>query len=197
MKKILITTILICSATNTFANTNGTSHGILFGLGLANIDQDVADKTAVDESALSIRIGWEYRRSDYIFGAGISGLVYDDSAEFSERVIDQFGNIDTADSTANAFNFYVEGGYEYALTPYLYADFLGGYEKVLSSSRSISNCEDCFDIDIDIDAGLYVNPRLTVILDSTVFFSLGYQHYLGGDIDNNIMLSIGIGARNH
>lgn len=203
MNKLLITTMLTCTFTSGFANSSEhlnpaeSSHGFMFGLGQANFDKQVAIENGIDDSALSIRLGYEYRKTDYIFAGGITGLVYDDSDEFNQTVIDQFGNVSTAESSADAFGFYVEGGYEYPINSYAYADFMGGYEQIFSSSRSISNCSNCIDQDIDVDAGLYINPRLSVILDNSVFFSLGYQHYLGGDIENNIMLSIGMGARQH
>jgi len=216
MKKGLMISMLICSTasiadtseatsenynasedTNENYTTSGASSGFIFGVGLANIDPDVAANAQVDESAVSIRIGWEYRPSDYIIGAGISGLIYDDKADYDQLVIDQYGNTSTEKSSADAFGFYIEGGYEYSINPYFYTDFIGGYEQTLDSSRAISNCGDCYDSDIDVDAGLYINPRITIIFQSTAFLSLGYQHYLNGDIDNNIMLNIGFGAQQH
>ena len=183
--------------TNENYNACEASNGFIFGVGLANIDPDVAANAQVDDSAVSIRVGWEYRQSDYIFGAGIGGLIYDDKADYDQLVVDQYGNISTEESSADAFSFYIEGGYEYSINPYFYTDFIGGYEQTLVSSRAISNCGNCYDSDIDVDAGLYINPRLTIIFQSTAFLSLGYQHYLNGDIDNNIMLNIGFGAQQH
>lgn len=202
MKKLLMTAVIACTAVSGFATAEEqtsvakTSHGFMLGVGNASFTETSAVDNYIDDSALSIRLGYEYRTGDYLFGAGFSGFIYDDSASFSQTVIDQYGNISTADSSSDAINLYIEGGYEYPLNEYFYAGFLGGYEQVLSSSRAISNCSDCASSDINIDAGFYINPRLTVILDS-FYFSLGYQHYLNGDVENNIMLSVGMGAKQH
>ena len=161
------------------------------GLGQANIDGEEAFGQGIEDSALYIRLGLEFQRSSWLYGFGLSGLIYDDNAEFSQTVRDQFGNISTADSSAEAFDLYGEVGYRYMFSTATYLDFFTGYEQVLTSGRSISNCTDCYDDDIDIDSGLYLMPRLQFETQGGYIFSLSYRQYLSGDLENAIAFTIG------
>lgn len=161
------------------------------GLGRASIDSEKASQQGVEDSALYIRLGVEMQRSHWLYDFGLSGLIYDDNAEFRQTVRDQFGNISTADSTAQAFDLFGEAGYRYLLSPNSSMDFFAGYEQMLTSGRSISNCSNCYDEDINIDSGLYVMPRLQFETETGFTFTLLYRQYLSGDLASAIALTIG------
>jgi hypothetical protein len=161
------------------------------GLGQASIDGQKAFAGGVEDSALYIRLGMEFQRSSWLYGVGISGLIYDDNADFSQTVQDQFGNISTADSSAEAFDLYGEFGYRYLLATRAYLDFITGYEQMLTSGRSISNCSNCYDEDIDIDSGFYLMPRLQFETEGGFTFSLLYRQYFTGDLESAVVFAIG------
>lgn len=161
------------------------------GLGQASIDGQKAFAGGVEDSALYIRLGVEFQRSSWLYGVGLSGLLYDDNAEFSQTVRDLSGNISTADSSANAFDLYGEVGYRYLLATRSYLDFMTGYEQVLTSGRSIPNCSNCYDEDIDIDSGFYLMPRLQFETEGGFTFSFMYRQYVTGDLESAVVFTFG------
>lgn len=191
---VIFGTILLGLSTVAVADNQWSSRNRLAwfgGLGSASLDSQAAAEEGIEDSALYIRLGVEFQRSHILYGVGLSGLFYDDNAEFSQTVEDLFGDVSTEDSTAEAFDLFGEVGYRYMLSAGSYMDFFGGYEHVLSSERSISNCSNCFEEDIDIESGVYLMPRYQYETEGGYLFTLLYRQYVSGDMENAIALTIG------
>ncbi|MEM9102302.1 MAG: hypothetical protein AAGB12_08255 [Pseudomonadota bacterium] len=169
-----------------------TTHTLYFSLGQAYLDSEKSTAEGVEDSALSIRIAWEGSRDSWVFGAGLSGLIYSDNRDFNQSVVDQFGNYSSASSDAQSVSLFGEVGYRYTLSQQATVEFLGGYEAVMSSSRSISNCSNCLSEDIELDSGMFIGPRVTYRWSNGVKVYLLWNQHLSGDIESNIMLSLGL-----
>jgi hypothetical protein len=191
---VIVFSVVTFFSTAAFAETTQQSSNRwnwYLALGKAAFDEEKAQQEFIEDSAWSIRIAGGYQKSSLLFGFGLSGFFYDDNKQFSQTVQDQYGTVSTADSSADSVNLFGEMGYRFSLTDQFYFDFLGGYEQVLSSKRSISNCSDCYDENIDIKSGLYLLPRLQYKLESGFNFALSYQQNFTGDVKNVVLFSIG------
>ncbi|MEW6990264.1 outer membrane beta-barrel protein [Colwelliaceae bacterium 6441] len=192
---VLISTKALAFDENLPLESNELQHRYYFSLGTTNIDSEVADQELIDDSATYIRIGWEGKKqlenNAIIFGAGISGLLYSDNAKFKQEVKSTFGKHSTASSSAESFGAYAELGYYHSLNERADLGVFAGYDFAFSSSRSISNCSDCKSEDIDVDTGLYIMPKVKFAINQNWSLSLGYHHYLSGDVENTIAISVG------
>ncbi len=159
-------------------------NGFNFSIGRVSFDEEVATEEGVEDSATYWRLGWQRQSGQALFGAGISGYLYSDDEGFDQYVEDSSGDEFTADSSAVAINMYFEGGYSHNLNENISLEILGGLEQVLSSERSIPNCSNCREEDIDLNAGLYVTPRIRFSTDGSFSFSMAYHQYLNGDTEN-------------
>lgn len=167
------------------------SSGFYGSIGTVSIDEKVAYMEGIGDSATYWKFGWEQRNIDWIWGVGISGYLYDDKYEFSQQTQDNFGNKKDSESSATAFNAYLEGGYRYIVNQNFDVALLAGYEAVLSSDRGIGLCTNCYSEDIDVSAGLYAQPRMTYTWDNGWYGALGYNAYFGGDVSNALMITLG------
>lgn len=165
---------------------------IYLALGKVTIDSEAANKENIKDTASYIRLGFEILRNPWLFGGGLSGIFYSDEVGFSQTVVDQFGTVSKAESSADSFNLYGESGYSYSLANFLKVELLAGYELVLSSSRSIANCSNCASQDIEIDAGFYLNPRIRFVIKNNYTLSLSAHKFMVGDLKNVFSLGFGI-----
>ena len=175
-----------------FADDHRKPFGAYIAVGLTGLDDDAALEEGVDDSLFSVKLGVEMYRSAWVLGGGFSVFFYDDNEEFKQAVEDIGGDVSTEDSSAMATNLFVESGYRHVFAENVFADLLAGYEYVVSSERSISNCRDCFEEDIEISSGFYLAPRFQFKKENGVTISLIYQQHLSGDVDNSIMLAVGV-----
>lgn len=160
-------------------------------LGRASFD-DAVQQEGIGSSALSWRFGLERQQGNWIYGGGLSGFSYDDRESFSQDVTSNWGDDSRADSTASSFNLYFEGGYSHPLNETVSLELLGGIELVASSSRSISNCTNCREEDIDVTSGPYIQPRVTFHLKNDWYWGASYNQYFGGDAKGSFMANVGL-----
>lgn len=195
LRKMVAASIFVCLPALATASDDvkSTDTGVMWyaGIGQVAIDSASATRGKIKDSATYIRLAVEGRSQGWLYGGGISGYFYSDKNKFSQGVEDQFGNRSTEDSSASAVNLYGEAGIAYPVSASMSADFLAGYEFVAESSRAISNCTDCASEDIDVDAGVYVAPRIRYQVGDKFTMSLSYQQYLTGDVENAIALYFG------
>ncbi|WP_111978982.1 porin family protein [Algibacillus agarilyticus] len=167
------------------------STGFHGSLGSVSLDAKAAYIGEVKDSATYWRLGWENHTDSFIWGTGLSGYLYSDKAGFTVRTEGAFGGESDSDSSATAFNGYIEGGYKYAVNDVFSVALLAGYELVLTSDRSVGYCSDCPSEDIDMDAGVYLQPRATFQFGNDWYASLDYNAYMSGDVESAVMLSVG------
>ena len=157
--------------------------------GFINIDETVAVNEAIDDSAFYLNGGWEGHKGNFAYSVGASGYFLSDNDSFSQEVEDAFGNRSTASSDANAFGLFGELGYNYGFESGDKAfEIMAGAEAIWAD-RGIANCSNCYSEDIDLSSGLYIKPRFRFYNENGFIFSVGYHHYLSGDLDNGFSLS--------
>lgn len=174
------------------SNPNSLHYEFSFSYAQSDLDTERATAALLDSEADHYELGfnairpWNTYGDAWLFGAAIGFYSYDDNGGFSQLVRDEYdGSIRRLSSDAGATAVDVSGGYRFSAAPRLSLDFLLGYRHLFSSERSISNCENCAEEDIDIDGGTYVSPRATLWFSQ---FGIGayYQHGLSGDIENSV-----------
>ena len=121
---------------------------------------------------------------------GLGLIFYDDNASFSQTVqgagIFNSGDISTESSDAQGILYFVEAGPKYSFID----DTLLGFAKVgvsgLSSDRSIPNCSDCYEENIDIDAGMYLQLGIAYQFETWELL-LKYNSYTGDEGLDNVV----------
>lgn len=173
---------------------NGIAYGteysrIIVTLGRTRIDKATAQQEYIDDNATSLRLGWEHASSAFIKGLGLNMYFYSDQAGFSQRVENVWsGKTSTQESDAAGIALYGEVGYAFPIADNVTLDMLGGIEIDISSERTIPNCTDCYEQDIDVSPGLYVTPRIRFHNSESVSFGLSYQYFISGDFNSTPMI---------
>ncbi len=152
-----------------------------------NIDNNKARSEGVDDTAYAIGFSADYIINQYLSASlGSSIIIYDDEESFTETVqvvggIDD-GDIETADSSANAIQIYAGLGPQFFFGNKSNAYFKAhaGLSNILQSERSIGNCSDCREEDIDIDSGAYIQASLGYQFKK-LNFSAQYTQYANED----------------
>lgn len=155
-----------------------------------NIDPEVASREWIEDSANALALGAEYYvpNSMLTLGGGFEFLAYSDKADFSQRVEDIYGDTRSESSDASAAAAYAEVGLNFPLDAMFITAKLGA-NTLFSSSRSISNCEDCYEDDIDINGGAYLQAQFGTVI-GWAELSLVYKHYLSGDLESAAGVSL-------
>ncbi len=162
------------------------SNGFNVAVGQVSLDEETSLREGVEDSAFYMRFGWEGQSNKFVYGAGMSAYVYSDNEGFEQLVEEYDGDISRADSSAVAINLFFEGGYSHAVNEAVSFEGIAGFEPTISSERSIGNCTNCYEEDIDIGGGLYISPRVRFGGENTFSFLLAYHQYLTGDVDNGL-----------
>jgi hypothetical protein len=168
--------------------THGSSHHSWgFSLQTMSIDEKVAASNLIDDSMQSVNVYWQGKKSNLLVAAGIGLLMMDDNGSYDVDVMTYNGRRDSREAEAGGISFFIEGGYRHAIEK-LNFDVLVGMEQI-RADRSVDNCSNCPDEDIDIDAGLYFKPRIGYQFTDMFWMDLSYSSYVNGDISNNIGLA--------
>ena len=160
--------------------------------GEITINSATALKEGVEDTATYFLFAMEsFTKKPWIFGGGLSFIQYSDNKGFSQPVVDQNGQSSTASSNAGAVSIFGNLGVGATYWNAVSTDLLIGYEFTVESDRTISNCTDCATVDIDINMGAYINPRLRFHASNGFTIALAYRQYLTGDIENSVDLLLG------
>ena len=167
-----------------------------FGLGVSYflLDQENADEQEIGDTAFSLDLYASYYFTpQFAASAGIGFMQLDDKNKFTElvEVTDLFGtDIETATSEAKGIHYYGELLFiaTNASSPVQFKVGLG-FGSVASADRSINNCSNCTEIDIDLTGGAYATASVyTGIADGKYNVGLGARQYFSGDIKNTATL---------
>lgn len=155
-------------------------------------DDEQAWDQGIDKNAFALGFAAEYATaSDNILSLGMSFIFYNDNDEFAQYVEDNWGDVDYEESSASAISVFAEYGprYRFGADNLSFFTVRGGVSGVFLSERSIDYCSNCYSEDIDIDGGFY---GVLGIGRSTshVDFSLQFQPYFTGDIDNVLRFKV-------
>ncbi len=156
------------------------------------INPDIAQREGVEDSAYGVTVEAGYALSEWFdVDAGLSLLMYDDNESFSQTVQSYFGGISHEDSEASGLLYYVEAGPRWspADSGLVLSAKLG--IAGLDSDRSIPNCSDCYEENIDIEAGSYAQLSMAYRFESWELV-MKYNSYFGDEgLDNMVR----VGAR--
>jgi len=161
--------------------------GFYGSVGLVSLETQNSAAGYIDDSATYFKLGWEQHQQQWIWGAGLSVYLYSDNAGFTQETTEG-----DKESGASSVNGYLEGGYKYSLNDHVSLSILAGYEQVFASSREIGMCYDCHSEDIDMSAGLYIQPRASYLGDNDWYVTAAYNSYLSGDVEGSLFLTVGV-----
>lgn len=183
----LFSTGALSQENNASANSyNPTKWSYNLGVSSVSLDSDTALREGIEDSALAINFGANYRSNGWVTSLDADFILYDDNNEFSQRVIGDGllnrGDISTESSEATAVVTSIASGYEWRFGQNNRASAIlqGGFSGVFASTRSIASCSNCNSDDIDIDGGAFIGGKLAYNLES---FSIGLnvRQYVSGD----------------
>jgi len=163
------------------------SVGLTYGL----LDEDEVEDQGLGDSAFGVDIAVNYYFSSRLVGRiGFGVFTLEDNAAFEQLVETTtiFGSdVETAQSDSNAIPLFVELNYQSAINAVPGVRFRAGagFTGLVRAERSISNCEDCREDDLDIDGGAFVSGTVFRHRASSKF-GLTVQQYLSGDFRNTI-----------
>jgi hypothetical protein len=197
MKHIFLACTLLTTALSSFAvdnviestpkKSNPLDHHT-WGVSLQtmSIDEEVAANNYIGDSMQSASLFWQGKKSNVLIGAGLGILLMDDQGSYEVDVMRVGGGNETRKAEAGGINFYFEAGYRHIIEKINF-DLLVGFEKI-SADRSVDNCSNCPEEDIDIQAGMYFKPRIGYQVNDKFWMNLSYSSYLNADISNNVGL---------
>lgn len=162
-----------------------------FGVEQVSFDKEQAHQEFIDDSATALNIEGEYFfRSHYSATFGLQFLPYDDEGTFSQ---DTTGGYKSSD--ASGMPIYGELGYKRFFGPNdkTYVTARAGMSVMVASERSISNCSNCYEEDIDIDGGFYGLLGAGVRLGQAWALGVHYKSYFTGDIENAVGVNVSYG----
>lgn len=164
-----------------------------FGVEQVSFDKEQAasPNARIDDSATGLILEGEYFfSSHYSATVGIEFLQYDDDASFTQNTTDGYKNSD-----ASGMPIYGELGYKRFFGPgdRTYVTARAGMSIMLASDRSIANCSNCEEQDIEIDGGFYGMAGLGVRLGQNWALGAHYKSYFTGDIENAVGVSVSYG----
>jgi hypothetical protein len=188
--------VLVCNVqaeeTNVRFDPAGT-WAFTFGVEQVVFDKEQAWHEGIDDSAPALILEGEYFfHSHYSLTLGLAFLPYDDDATFSQDTTGGYKNSD-----ASGMPIYGELGYKrfFGANAKTYITARAGVSAMISSERSISNCTNCYEEDIDIDGGVYAMLGAGVRLGHSWTLGLHYKNYFSGDIDNAVGIAFSYGYR--
>ncbi len=156
-------------------------------------DEEAAWDAGIADNATAIGFAVErfQNTNEYTWSLGANFIFYNDDDEFAQYVEDYWGDVDYQESDASAISIFADYGprYRFGADKLSFFTVRGGGTAIVYSERGIGNCTDCYSEDIDINGGVYGLigiGRSTNVLD----WSLQFQQYFSGDIDNVIRLKI-------
>ena len=195
MNKVLIVPITISCLCMTSLPALGAEWRVGGYLESVAIDSDIALREGVEDTAYGLGVEAAYLPTGWLdITMGLGLVMYDDNASFTQTVeqvgLFNNGDITSADSDATGLLYFLEAGPSYSFVE----DTLVGFAKVgiagLDSDRSIPNCSNCYEENIDIDAGSYLQLGMAYQFESWELM-FKYNSYLGDDgLDNGLRISI-------
>jgi hypothetical protein len=160
-----------------------------FGVENINFDKEKAYENGIDDTATSLNLEGEYFFHSMVSaGFGITLVQYGDNAGFKVRTEDSLGNQQTSKSDASGGLIFGDVGYKNYMGAgdKFYVTARGGMSFMTSSSRSVSNCSNCPEQDIEVDGGLYGKLGAGARLGNAFHLGIFYTNYFSGDIKNSI-----------
>lgn len=197
MKKHTFSVLLAFAFTVTPCYAEWSLGGYVSSLSL---DEDKARREGVDDSALGLGAIADYAGEGlFAFSTGLEFVFYDDDRQFSQRVevVGGFddGEIRTEDSQATGLLFFLDAGprWRFGHEDSAYFALKGGFGTFVYSERSIGNCTDCYEEDVDIDGSAYVQASLARNF-SAASTGLHYTQYFDEEegLANSFRITVGI-----
>ncbi|MFT7562199.1 MAG: hypothetical protein ACI93R_004134 [Flavobacteriales bacterium] len=153
-----------------------------------SINDEVAREQAIDNSAVSFGGYADYSKKHWLATLGLGFVAYDDNAGFSQRTEDNFGNDNNTSSSASAISVNAAIGPKLNFNDDGFVFAQVGYDQLVASERSISNCTNCFSEKIDVNGGLFLSAGVKQNVGKVAIGAL-FKNYLS---DDGLETSIGI-----
>jgi len=143
---------------------------------LFNINADQSVEEGIEDSSTALSFFYTRpKKNKTNFTVGANLYMFDDNEGFTNNTT---GGV----KSSNAMGVGIFGDIGYRLKANSKLTFIpkAGYEAMISSERSISNCLDCDEEDIDIDAGIYAEIATRFHLKNSDL-QVRFRQFLDGD----------------
>ena len=156
--------VLLFLSTPVFADhmRNGRAVGSgwawAFTMESIQLEDEAADREGVGDDTYAFGVKAEYLLSDfYSVNLGGSFVLFEDTYEFTQFVRGRYGDVNYRESDVTGLQLYVDAG------PIFFVDRDGrfavsprfGVSNISLTERSISDCFDCYEENVNIDTGAY------------------------------------------
>ena len=193
------TSFVLTALSFVFLSSLATAQDFLSGkwevgayIGGSTITDEIAAENFIEDTTFHIGGFADFDFGYVIASIGLDYLRYDDNASFSQMTINDDGDIEASDSSADALSFNLAVGPAWREDEYgvlVYGQL--GYGVVFNSERSINFCDTCVSEDIEVEGGVF--GKLGAV-KSFKRFSLGlhYIRYFGDEgLENGFQFSVG------
>lgn len=152
-------------------------------IGVDTLDSEAAANSWIEDSAWNVGGSASYAKGRWLTSFGLSILVYDDNAGFSQETENYFGDTETSDSAATGALLSFAFGPKWHFGEYqdTMVSTQAGVGVMIMSSRSIPNCSDCYEEDIDINSGAFLKAAVLQNSGRVGAFGIGVTQYVSGD----------------
>lgn len=181
------------SDTGVDANVDAKNSGWDYDLSLSylSLSSSAASEQGLGNSGYALEIAGTYSfKSHFAASVGLAFANIKDDSGFSQRVVDQFNNVDVAESTATAIPLFAELQYKNTLPGDSGVNYRAGvgYTAITNASRDISNCINCFSSDFELEGGAYLSGSVGKNINAKSAVGLTARQYVSGDLENSVLL---------
>ncbi len=147
-----------------------------FGIGQSNINEDQSVLEGIEDSSTALSFFYtQPKKNKTNFTIGTNLYMYDDNQGFTNNTT---GGVKS--SSASGVSIFGDIGYRFKTNSKLTFIPKAGYEAMISSTRSIPNCTNCDEEDIDIDAGIYAEIATKFHLKKSDL-QIRFRQFIDGD----------------
>jgi len=159
-----------------------------------SLSTGVTEAQGLDDDAGMLELGVSLTAvTGFGVSMGIGFLNLEDNESFSSVVVDDSGFVKVAESEADAIPINAEFFYENPMSNNQRWQYRvgAGYTAITNANREITQCNNCFAQDLEIDGGRYISASVawrTFLKPKSSRIGLSYRQYLSGDLENSVML---------
>lgn len=160
-------------------------------LSYLSLDAAAASAQGLGDGAFALEISANYSFTpNLVASAGLAFANIQDDSQFSQRVVDSFNNVETAESTASAIPVFAEFQYRNILPGDSGVEYRAGlgYTGITNDSRDITNCINCRTSDFELEGGAYLMGSFGKEVSSKSAVGFTARQYMTGDLNNSVLL---------
>ena len=174
---------------NTNTNSFLSDWGVALHLGQLHLDPVAAKRLRFNENATTLSFAGEKSWNDYnlSLSTGLNIMLYGDKVGFSQNTTKG-----VMKSSTSGGSFFIQAGPQIRLGDDTMKVFLhGGYNQIISNSRNITECYNCYSESVKLKSGAYIATGIGYTIKN-IDCGIQYVKYASGDFKDNIGLSVAV-----